>query len=258
MTNTIKTVQDELHEKTLRELGLIQDENGKIREATGNYEKKKIDTPLNSRKSPYTPVTPFRIPTIEKTIRQAQSTQGYKASAHWQTAMLLHDLIVLWTPTLPYTEKRKREQIESAIWSVVSTIEEGWARPSTKEYLDFIGFAQASLAEVRGGTERFASKGFLSAGTKAGIPTPSCNFPYPPVNSRGNLAKYGNLRGKLREYTGREIEPKDLTYEIFAEFINKVDYLLKNTVFGLQNKVIREEKEKFSGRIKSSWKPPRR
>lgn len=259
MVNQIKTLQEELHEKTLRELGLIQDKNGKVRKF-----------PVNSHRSPSTPVTPFRIPVIEKTTRQAQSTQGYKASAHWQTAMLLHDLIILWTPTLPYSEKRKREQIESAIWSVVSTIEEGWARPSTKEYLDFIGFSQASLAEVRGGAERFASRGFLKTGNKgnkrettgamylAEIPTPSRNFPYPPVNSRKNPLKYGKLRDKLREYTRKEILPEDLTYEIFTELINKVDYLLKHTVFGLQNKVIREEKEKFSGRIKSYWKPPKK
>lgn len=278
MDKTSKQAGEDMADEMMKKLGFELDENGKLREITGGQGRRE---PLNSHTSPQTPVTPFRIPVIEKTTRQAASTQGYKASAHWQTASLLHDLINLWTPSLPslhYQEARKREQVESAVWGTVSTIEEGWARPSTKEYLDFLGFSQASLAEVRGGIERFGTKGYLKTGNygnlrenkgvegtqrekgfsamrEAGIPVPSRNFPYPPVNSRRNPSEYGKLRERLREYTGREMKAENLTLEIFTELINKTDYLISRAVFGLQEKVIREEKEKFEGKVRSSWKP---
>ncbi len=134
--------------------------------------------------------------------------------------------------------------MEDAARSMVATIEEGWARPSTKEYLDYLGFAQASLTEVRGDIERLQTDGYLKTG-KFSIPTPSLKFPYPPVNSRINPTEYGTIRERLREYTGREIQAKDLTYEVFIEFVNKTDFLLKNTVFGLQEKIIKMEKNKL-------------
>ncbi len=59
---------------------------------------------------------------------------------------------------------------------------------------------------------------------------------------RGSMGKYG----KLREDTGREIRASDLIYEIFIELINKTDYLLKRTVLGLQQKVVRDEKTKLN------------
>jgi four helix bundle protein len=215
-----KLIAEELAEKTLRELREI-----KIK-------------PVNS------PKLPFRIPVLEKTFRQAQSTQGYKASAYWQTASLLRDLIQLYLEIIPASQFRRKTQLEDAARSMVATIEEGWARPSTKEYLDYLGFAQASLTEVRGDIERLYTDGYLKAG-KLFIPTPSLKFPYPPVNSRINPTKYGTIRERLREYTGKEIQAKDLTYELFIEFINKTDYLLKNTVFGLQGRIIKNEKSKL-------------
>lgn len=213
-------IAEQLAEKTLKELREIE-----IR-------------PSNS------PKLPFKIPVVERTIRQAQSTQGYKASAYWQTAMLLRDLIQLYLEIIPSYQFRRKTQLEDAARSMVATIEEGWARPSTKEYLDYLGFAQASLTEVRGDIERLHTDGYLGTG-KFSIPTPSLKFPYPPVNSRINPTRYGTIRERLREYTGRDIQAKDLTYEVFIEFVNKTDYLLKNTVFGLQEKIIKTEKNKL-------------
>lgn len=226
-------VAEKLAEKTLRELREI------------------------SKKPLTSPKLPFRIPVIERTIRQAQSLQGYKASAYWQTASLLRDLIQLYLEIIPSHQFRRKTQLEDAARSMVATIEEGWARPSTKEYLDYLGFAQASLTEVRGDVERLHTDGYLrTAGAKRNygnlrenkglnIPTPSLNFPYPPVNSRINPTKYGTIRERLREYTGRDIHANDLTYEVFIEFINKTNYLLKNTVYGLQEKIIKTEKNKL-------------
>lgn len=248
-------ISEELTEEAFRELGIIMGKNGKIRkrrEVKGSYgklrEDKRLKSPVNS------PKLPFRIPVLERTIRQAQSLQGYKASAHWQTASLLRDLIQLYLENIPSGQFRRKTQLEDAARSMVATIEEGWARPSTKEYLDYLGFAQASLTEVRGDIERLHTDGYLRIREAKGnygklgeikIPTPSLKFPYPPVNSRINPTKYGKIRERLREYTGRNINAGDLTYEIFIEFINKTDYLLKNTVFGLQERIIKGEKRKL-------------
>lgn len=239
-------VAKELTEKAFRELGIIMGKNGKIRK------RREVKGTLKPRVN--SPKLPFRIPVIERTIRQAQSLQGYKASAAWQTASLLRDLIQLYLEIIPSSQFRRKTQLEDAARSMVATIEEGWARPSTKEYLDYLGFSQASLTEVRGDVERLHTDGYLNAREDKGnygklgeikIPTPSLRFPYPPVNSRLNPIRYGKVRERLREYTGREIEAKDLTYEIFIEFINKVDYLLKKTVFGLQKRIIKVEKSKL-------------
>lgn len=195
--------------------------------------------------------------------RQAKSTQGYKASASWQTASLLRDLGLLFSRDLPSKEFRRRSQLEDALRSMVANIEEGWARPTTKEFLDFLGFSQGSLAEVRGDIERLHSDGLLKSETgiygnrrentgspltRAGIPTPSRDLPYPPVNSR---RKPTGVDGKLREYTclagrraGKEIKAGDLTYEAFAELVNKTDFLLKRQVEGLRQKIQRDEKNR--------------
>lgn len=239
-------VSQQLADKTLEELGLELDKNGKIIFPPSTLP----STPVNSRTSSN---LPFRIPAIEKTTRQAKSTQGYKASAAWQTSFLLYDLLLIWTKTFPYSEKRRREQIESSARSVLANIEEGWARPSTKEYLDFLGFSQGSLTEIRGDLERSLGDELLRPGMygnkreATGIPTPSLNFPYPPVNSRANPQM--GINGKLREFTGKEIRHPDITYQLLIELVNKVDYLLKRTVEGLQNKIIHEEKKKLKDRL---------
>lgn len=199
---------------------------------------------------------PFRISVIEKTTRQAQSLQGYKASAAWQTSSLLRDLVQLLLTHITEKQFRRKTQLEDASRSMVSTFEEGWGRPSTREFLDYIGFSQASLNEIRGDIERLHTDGYLKSEkevSKYSVPTPSRNFPYPPVNSRRNPADYGKLSDRLREYTGKEVKAKELTFELFVEFVNKVDYLLKRTVEGLQQKVIREEKQKLRDKINSSW-----
>lgn len=179
--------------------------------------RKPVNSPLTRRQAVK---LPFRIPIIERTIRQAQSLQGYKASAYWQTTSLLRDLIELYLEIIPSHQFRRKTQLEDAARSMVATIEEGWARPSTKEYLDYLGFAQASLTEVRGDVERLHTDGYLKVG-KFFIPTPSRNFPYPPVNSRINPTKYGTIRERLREYTGRDIQAKDLPMKFLLNLSTK-------------------------------------
>ena len=88
---------------------------------------------------------PFRIPAYEKTERQWRNNpRGYKASAAWQTVSLLRDLVRLFTPTLPRSEYRLKAQMDNATRSMMTNIEEGYSRPSTLEYIQYMGFSHAS------------------------------------------------------------------------------------------------------------------
>lgn len=178
-------IGQKLAEKTYRELGY----NPK----TGTFSR---PSPLPRSES----YGAFRIRAIEKTQRQWTSDQGYKASASWQTASLLRDLTLLWTTehlgkytgnygklreqtgidsrVNPGTIRRLRAQMEDAARSMVSTFEEGWGRPSTKEFLDFIGFSQASLVELRGDFERCMTDGLIQTGTY-GRPDGTGRDPHP-------------------------------------------------------------------------------
>ena len=82
-----------------------------------------------------------------------------------------------------------------------------------------------------------------------GIPTPSRDFPYPPVSAR---RKPMGIDERLLEYTGREIKPAGLTYEALFELANKTDYLLKRQVEGLQRKMI-EDEEKRKHQAAKTW-----
>lgn len=231
---------------------------GGKRESTGGYGRDTRDSRI----------PPFRIPAYEKTERQwGDNPRGYKASAAWQTASLLRDLIRLFTPTLSRSEYRLKAQMDDAARSMVANIEEGYSRPSTLEYIQYMGFSHASMEELDGDIERCLTDGFLKSkpgiygrgtgeyGRKRGrdgknignygrgtgvIPTPSRKFPYPPARSRRNPGKYGKLREKLREYTGKEITANDLSYEIFKELTNKTDFLMRRTVEGLRAKIIKD------------------
>ena len=81
--------------------------------------------------------------------RQWTHPEGYKYLAVWTNAVLLRFLIRKFTETLPRSEHRSKTQLDDAGRSVVSNIEEGYKRPTTKEYLDFLGFSQGSLEEIK-------------------------------------------------------------------------------------------------------------
>ncbi len=248
-----KSISQILIEKTFKELGF--DSQGR---------------PISSHKSPVssrntTPHAPFHISQLNKTLRQAASVTGYKASASWQTANLLRDLLTLWFESLPPVKyqnlplfSRTKAQILDAARSTIANIEEGWARPSTKEYLDFLGFSQASLAEVRGDVERLRADEIMEArpGTtlnSLGIPTPSQHRPYPPAISRKDPSTYGSIRERLREFTGQPENQYKLTFEIFIELINKTNYLINKTVTSLQQKIISNQQKTLNDNLKSNW-----
>lgn len=237
--------------------GLTSEEVGQLNTLHGYwliYGDPSRNSPVNSRSN-----LPFSIPKLEKIDRQSQKPLGYKASALWQTASLLYDLVRLYTILLPKSEHRLKAQVDDAGRSMIANIEEGYARPTTLEYLEFLGFAYASWAEVDGDLERMYSLGFLksrpgSGLATLGIATPSRDNPYPPLAARKDPGKYGSLREKLREYTGRGVGAEEMSYQAFKELSIKTGYLFKQTANGLRNKIIKDKKKSIEAKLEAVWR----
>jgi len=186
----------------------------------------------------------------ESRSRMWQDPKGFQNLGVWQNAALLRILIRKFTLTLPLDrtlnqplEFRLKAQLDDAARSVKRNIEEGWKRPTTKEYLDFLGFSQASLEEVAGDIRDAHVDGFLRS--------------EPGTNLKGTLGI--DLRGDKGPYKGQSkgeptephhpyckplttLNPHALTLEIFTELINKTDWLLRKLVESLEEKQQQEKK----------------
>ncbi|TSC97417.1 MAG: Uncharacterized protein Greene101447_495 [Parcubacteria group bacterium Greene1014_47] len=95
--------------------------------------------------------------------RKWSHPEGYKYLAPWTNAVLLRFLMRKFTETLPRAEFRMKTQVNDACRSVVANIEEGWKRPDRKAYLEYLGFSQGSLEEVKGDVRRLHQDGFLTS-----------------------------------------------------------------------------------------------
>ena len=181
--------------------------------------------------------------------RQWKHPEGYKFLAPWTNAVLLRFLIRKFTETLPRQEHRTKTQLDDSARSVVSNIEEGYKRPTTKEYLDFIGFSQGSLEEIKGLIKQVYQDGFLKSKpgstltdlgidlkelkglleeTKGEIPL---EILYAPLKSL-NLP-LESLNSPLKSF-----KENQLTLEIFMELINKTDWLFRRLVESLEEKLV--------------------
>ena len=111
---------------------------------------------------------------VEKTLRELaqpdkpaarsrvwQSTNGYIFLVPWANACLLRVMVRRLTDSLPPQERRLKAQLDDAARSVVANIEEGYGRPTTSAYLDYLGFSQGSLKEVKGDVQRCLQDRFL-------------------------------------------------------------------------------------------------
>lgn len=177
--------------------------------------------------------------------RKWTSPQGYKFLIQWSNLVLLRILIRKFTNTLPKFEFRTKTQANDASRSTVANIEEGWKRPTTKEYLDYIGFTQGSLEEVRGEVNRWLQDGFLlskpnSALQDLGIDLKLWNEWSRNPNNSIKILEFPLLKGTYRNL--KEIKGKDITYQMFVEIINKTDWLLRKLVVSLEEK---EKKDKY-------------
>src|SRR3989338_7429850 len=185
--------------------------------------------------------------------------EGYRWLVQWSNLVLLRFLVRLVTDSLPKSEYRRKAQLDDAARSSVRNIEEGYKRQTTAEYLEFIGFSQGSLEEVKGDVRELTEDGFLRSQPGSAL-----------VDIGIDLGEFhGRLkerRGKVKEVTGEieednkgmvqerktpwdyrpvtvlypplnNIYAKDLTYEMFLELINKTDYLLRTLVASLERKL---------------------
>jgi len=195
------------------------------------------------------------IPLKIKTHREWTNPEGYRELAVWSNARLLEILIRKFTLTLvpvptpkpalnaalkmPLREYRLKAQTDDCARSVVANIEEGFKRPTTREYLDFLGFSQGSLEEVKGDISRSLHNELVKSVPDSCLADLGIN-----LKDWNKWCKVGAnepelLEFKLRANKGnyrqlREIKGQDLTYEMFMELINKTDYLLRNLVTSLQ------------------------
>lgn len=108
--------------------------------------------------------------------RTWQSPNGFKHLVQWSNAVLLRYLIRLFTTSLPKSEYRRKAQLDDAGRSVVRNIEEGWKRSNTATYLEFIGFSQGSLEEVKGDIRELTEDGFLPTKPGSSLKTLGLNL----------------------------------------------------------------------------------
>ena len=199
------------------------------------------------------------IPLKIKTNREWKDPEGYRWLAPWTNLVLLRTLVKGLVRGWPRGEYRRINQVTDACRSAVSTLEEGWKRPTTKEYLDFLGFTQGSLEEVRGDIYRSLEDGLIKSVPGSTLKDPGIDLaefkefmgPRHLREVRGRVLKeissklssnppLTSSNGPLRDPLPTDYPPlkslrrEDLTYEMFIELINKTDYLLRNLVISLQ------------------------
>lgn len=173
---------------------------------------------------------------VDKTRRQWQHPQGYRYLAPWTNGVLLRLLVRKLTENFPRSEYRRKAQMDDAARSVVRNVEEGFKRPDTRSYLDFIGFSQGSLEEVKGDIRECVADGLLKS--------------VPGSSLKGIGIDLEDFKGWLKDHYNSpstpyppltSLIPSNLTYEIFLELLNKTDYLLRKLVESLQAKMKRDE-----------------
>lgn len=194
--------------------------------------------------------------------------EGYKYLVPWSNAVLLRYFIRRFTESLPKSEYRRKSQVDDAARSVVRNIEEGFKRTTTSEYLQFIGYSQGSLEEVKGDIRELAEDKFLSSkpgSSLMGIGINLGDFNKGLRENKGNIkdskghlpssnaplssfkSPLNSFKPPLRDFTYRPLtvlypplnnfQVSDLTYEIFIEIINKTDWLLRQLVQSLERKL---------------------
>ena len=201
---------------------------------------------------------------VEKTMRELEETknpqsnsrswkdpEGYKYLVPWSNAVLLRFFIRKFTESLPKSEYRRKSQVDDAARSVVRNIEEGFKRTTTAEYLQFIGYSQGSLEEVKGDVRELTEDKFLAS--KPGSSLIKININLGEFN-QGLREDKGNHR-KIKDFNYHpltllypplnNVRALDLTYEIFIELINKTDWLLRKLVESLENKLRINKNKRF-------------
>lgn len=132
---------------------------------------------------------------------------------------------------------REAAQVLDAIRSAVANVEEGWARPTTHEYLDFLGFSQASLREVKGDVQRMQQDGLLASKPGSNLRNLAIDLAawhaYAKDPAHTTTLRAFPIGGQRRL---EELRGSELTYEMFSELINKTEYTLRTLVASLERR----------------------
>ena len=179
---------------------------------------------------------------IKARSRVWEDPKGYQYLAVWQNTALLRVLVRVFTKGLPKGEYRLKAQMDDEARSVKRNIEEGWKRPTTSEYLQFLGYSQASLEELRGDIRDCKTDGFLPSRPGSLLGDKGFNLRV------GKGAVKGLVKGEPTEpghpycQPLKTLNPQTLTYEEFMELVNKTDWLLRKLVESLEKKLDQEKK----------------
>jgi four helix bundle protein len=182
-----------------------------------------------------------------ETSRMWKDAHAYRFLVQWSNSVLLRIFIRKFTLTLPFKEHRTKIQLDDAGRSIVSNIEEGFRRPTTLAYLDFLGYSEGSLEELNGLIRQCLQDGFIKSikGTSIkdlGIDLKNWNnFVKNPLNS-SSVLYFPLERNRYNYRILKDIKGGVLTYEMFVEIINKTDFLLQTLVESLESKENREKK----------------
>jgi four helix bundle protein len=175
-----------------------------------------------------------------QTSRVSSTPNGYIFLISWSNASLLRMLVRKYTSNLPKSEYRLVNQLNDAARSVVANIEEGFARPTTKEYLEFLGFSQASLIEVKGDIQRCLQDRSIKSDKTSNLTKIGIDLNTWHEELKKSVTFKGDYR-KLEEFIGK-IPVSGLAYEVFIELINKTDWNLRKLVESLERKMTQDKK----------------
>lgn len=152
--------------------------------------------------------------------------------------------------------------MDDAARSVVRNIEEGFKRTTTGEYLQFIGYSQGSLEEVKGDIRELTEDKFMNSkpgSSLAGIGIDLGELNRELKEGKGSYRKLKDAQTQptFHDFSYQPITllypplktvlAKDLTYEIFVELINKTDWLLRKLVESLEIKMRVDKALRFRG-----------
>ncbi len=198
----------------------------------------------------------------QEASRISKAPNGYIFLIAWSNASLLRILNRKFTGSLPKSEHRLKAQADDSCRSVVANIEEGFARQTTSEYINFLGYSRASLIEEKGDVQRSLQDGFLKSVPRSNLEKLGISLAdWHEALKRSVISKpdefkgiYRNLeesRGKRGGHLGSfkffynpvdSLKSDNLTYEIFIELINKTDWNIRKLIESLEKKLDRDKK----------------
>lgn len=257
---TVSSIGQMLAEKTFRELGL--DSNGKplpqSKKETPEQESRNWQDPngyqylavwqnaallrILVRKFTETLPTYQTIKGLDKGLIKGNSRAGNSFSLNRTLNSPLSS-----TLDKPLkSEHRLIAQMDDEVRSIIRNIEEGFKRPTTKEYLVFLGYSQASLEELRGDIKDCKIFGYLPSQPLSTLKeTLGIDLRVTKGPHKGKGETYGDPAADLNHPYYKPLStlnPQTLTHEIFMELINKTDYLLRQLVVSLENKLNYDKK----------------